>query len=250
MEKNRQEIPDWMTRTELLLGKEALEKLMKSHVLVVGLGGVGGMVAEMLVRSGIGTMTILDADVVEASNKNRQIIALNQAMGEPKSDVLAQRLLQINPELRLQVEKRYLEAATLPELPWAQFSYVADCIDTLQPKIALMSYCWENKIPIVSAMGAGGRTDPSQIKISDISKTFNCYLAYYVRKKLHRLGIYQGIKVVFSSERPDKKKVRLVDGKNKRSVIGTISYMPNLFGGYLAAAIIQDIVNRKEKRKK
>lgn len=239
-----------MTRTELLLGKEALNKLMKSHVLVVGLGGVGGMVAEMLVRSGIGAITILDADVVEPSNKNRQIIALDDAMGAPKSDVLARRLLQINPALQLHVEKRYLDVATLPDLPWSQFSYVADCIDTLQPKIALMSFCWENKIPIVSAMGAGGRTDPSQIKITDISKTFNCYLAYYVRKKLHRLGIYQGVKVVFSSERPDKKKVKLVDGKNKRSVIGTISYMPNLFGGYLAAAIIQDIVNRKEKRKK
>ncbi|MFN8308609.1 MAG: tRNA threonylcarbamoyladenosine dehydratase [Chitinophagales bacterium] len=245
------EIPEWMSRTELLLGTQALQKLMKAEVLIVGLGGVGGIAAEMLVRAGVGKLTLVDADVVEPSNRNRQIIATARVNGLLKSEILAARLRDINPEVQLELIDKYLEAGGAEALlAGRNFNYVADCIDTLQPKVGLIAYCKDHRIPLISSMGAGGRLNPQEIKISDISKTFNCYLAYYVRKKLHRMGIYQGVKVVFSPERPDKNRVKVVDGRNKKSVIGTISYMPNMFGCTVASVIIQGILNQKEKKRR
>jgi tRNA A37 threonylcarbamoyladenosine dehydratase len=235
-------IPHWMSRTQLLLGDESIGRLMAAHVLVVGLGGVGGICAEMIARSGVGRMTIIDADVVEASNRNRQLPALVSSDGQLKAEVLAERLRDINPDLQLTVINEFLHRENRERLLGnATYDYAADCIDTLTPKVHFIKYCLDAGIPIVSSMGAGARVDPSMIKIVDISETYNCKLAYYVRKKLHTLGIYNGLKVVFSPERAPEKRLVLTESGPKKSVIGTISYMPAIFGCTLASVVIRDL---------
>lgn len=239
------EIPQWMSRTQLLLGDDAIHRLISSHVLVVGLGGVGGICAEMIARAGVGRMTIIDADVVEASNRNRQLPALVSSDGMRKAEVLAQRLLDINPDLQLTVINEFLNRENRDRLlGGTKYDYAADCIDTLTPKVHFIKHCMDTGIPIVSSMGAGARVDPSMIKIIDISGTYNCKLAYYVRKKLHSLGIYTGLKVVFSPERAPEKRLVLTESGPKKSVIGTISYMPAIFGCTLASIVIRDLYDR------
>ena len=236
------EIPPWMSRTRLLLGDESIEKLIRSHVLVVGLGGVGGICAEMIARAGVGSMTIIDADTVEASNRNRQLPALISTEGLPKAEVLGKRLLDINAELKLQIINQFINRENREMvLGDTKYDYAIDCIDTLTPKVHFIKHCLDRGIPIVSSMGAGSKVDPSQIKIVDISRTYNCKLAYYVRKKLHSLGVYSGLKVVFSPERPPDKRVVLTESGPKKSVIGTMSYMPAMFGCTLASEVIRDI---------
>jgi tRNA A37 threonylcarbamoyladenosine dehydratase len=231
-----------MSRTQLLLGDAQIIKLMNAHVLVVGLGGVGGICAEMIARAGVGRMTIIDADTVEASNRNRQLPALVSTDGMSKAEVLGKRLLDINPALKLTVINQFLNLGNRDSLLGdTTYDYAADCIDTLTPKVHFIKYCIDRNIPIVSSMGAGARVDPSQIKITDISQTYNCKLAYYVRKKLHPLGIYSGLNVVYSPERPNEKRIVLTENGPKKSVIGTISYMPAMFGCTLASIVIRDI---------
>jgi tRNA A37 threonylcarbamoyladenosine dehydratase len=231
-----------MSRTRLLLGDEQMQKLISANVLVVGLGGVGGICAEMIVRAGVGRMTIIDADVVEASNRNRQVPALISTDGMRKAEVLGQRLLDINPDIELTIINEFLNRENREALLGdTRFDYAVDCIDTLTPKVHFIKYCLDQGIPIVSSMGAGSKVDPSQIKIVDISGTYNCKLAYYVRKKLHALGVYSGLKVVFSPERPSEKRVVLTETGPKKSVIGTISYMPAVFGCTLASIVIRDL---------
>ncbi len=238
------EIPQWMSRTQLLLGDEQMERLMSANVLVVGLGGVGGICAEMIARAGVGKMTIIDADVVEASNRNRQLPALISTDGMRKAEVLGQRLLDINPDLKLTVINEFLNRENRSELLGnTKYDYAADCIDTLSPKVNFIKYCLDENIPIVSSMGAGAKVDPTQIKIVDISGTYNCKLAYYVRKKLHAQGVYNGLKVVFSPERATEKRIVLTENGPKKSVIGTISYMPAVFGCTLASVLIRDLYN-------
>ena len=238
------EIPQWMSRTQLLLGDEQMERLMSANVLVVGLGGVGGICAEMIARAGVGKMTIIDADVVEASNRNRQLPALISTDGMRKAEVLGQRLLDINPDLKLTVINEFLNRENRSELLGnTKYDYAADCIDTLSPKVNFIKYCLDENIPIVSSMGAGAKVDPTQIKIVDISGTYNCKLAYYVRKKLHAQGFYNGLKVVFSPERATEKRIVLTENGPKKSVIGTISYMPAVFGCTLASVLIRDLYN-------
>jgi tRNA A37 threonylcarbamoyladenosine dehydratase len=239
-------IAEWMSRTNLLLGEENIQKLNRSNVLVVGLGGVGGICAEMIARAGVGRMTIVDADVVEASNRNRQIPALVSTEQKLKTEVLAQRLLDINPDIDLKVLTTFVKTTETDNiLSEGRYDYVADCIDTLSPKVHLMKTCYERKIPLVSSMGAGGRVNPQNVQVADISKTYNCLLAYYVRKKLHQKGIYTGIETVFSNEQPDKSKIVLTpDGSVKKSVIGTISYMPAIFGCVCASVVIRNLYSR------
>ncbi len=240
------EIPQWMSRTRLLMGDPALEQLMRAHVLVVGLGGVGGICAEMIARAGVGRMTIIDADTVEASNRNRQLPALVSTDGMPKAEVLAERLRDINPALELTVVNEFLSAENRERLlGGTQYHYAVDCIDTLSPKVHFIRYCLDSGLPIVSSMGAGGKVDPTQIKIIDISGTYNCKLAYYVRKKLHSFGIYSGLKVVFSPERAPEKNIVLTESGPKKSVIGTISYIPAVFGCTLASVVIRDLAHAK-----
>ncbi len=231
----------WLDRTELLLGEENLNKLLNAKILVCGLGGVGGAAAEQLVRAGIGNICIIDADVISETNINRQIIATHKNIGNPKTLEFRERLLAINPKLNLTEKNIYLEGSLLEETLDQSWDYVVDAIDTFSPKLSLIKFCHDNKIPLVSSMGAGGKTDPQAIKIADISKTYNCGLARMLRKRLHPLGIFTGIEVVFSQEKADKSTLVLEETTNKRSNSGSISYMPVIFGCMCASVVIKRI---------
>ena len=234
--------PEWLSRSEMVLGKEGLKKLRNSHVLVVGLGGVGAYAAEMLCRAGVGKMTIADGDTLNPTNKNRQLLALESTMGKPKADVMATRLKDINPEIDVTPLNEYIRNDAIIGILDREFDYVVDAIDTLSPKIYLIYHTLQRKIPLVSSMGAGGKFDPQQVKIDDISATMNCGLARMLRKKLHRLGIREGFTAVYSPEDVDKSKVVAVTGEtNKASIVGTISYMPAIFGISCASVVIRNL---------
>jgi tRNA A37 threonylcarbamoyladenosine dehydratase len=237
------QIQSWMGRSQLLMGEERLSQLINKNVLVVGLGGVGGIAAEMIARSGVGKMTIVDADVVEETNRNRQMPALISTDGLLKSEVMAARLFDINPQLDLTVVSKFFRDETTTEILHAQqFDYALDCIDTLAPKVFFIKACLDRNIPIVSSMGAGNKVDPTRVRVADISKTYNCHLAKYTRKYLYKFGIRKGVKVVFSDEQPaDYMGIKLVDGQNKKSSPGTISYMPAIFGCTVASVAIRDL---------
>jgi tRNA threonylcarbamoyladenosine dehydratase len=232
----------WLARTEILLEKEQIEKLKRSHVLVVGLGGVGAYAAEMICRAGVGSMTIVDGDRVHPSNRNRQLAALKSTEGTFKAEVMARRLLDINPDLNLIVISEYLKDERMNEVIDKGYDYIVDAIDTLSPKIYLIHRAVSDKLPLVSSMGAGGKFDPLQIKVCDISETTDCPLARILRKRLHKLGIREGFTAVFSSEIVDKGKVIPIENEpNKVSVVGTISYMPASFGIACASVVIRDL---------
>ena len=234
----------WLSRTELIVGRQGLEKLSQSHVLVVGLGGVGSFVAEFLVRNGIGKLTIIDGDIVDPTNRNRQLPALFTTHGLKKVELMRERLLAINPELIIQS----IDSFILPErvqhlLDGNTFDYIVDAIDSVTPKITFLEKAVQYSIPIVSSMGAGGRLDPTQIKIADIGDTYNCPFAQQVRKMLKKKGIYNGITCVFSSEQPLASSLVMTDGSNyKKSAYGTMSYMPASFGVTCASIVIRSLL--------
>lgn len=234
---------NWNTRTELLFGAERMEHLAHSHVLVVGLGGVGAYAAEQICRAGIGHMTIVDADTVNASNINRQLPALHSTLGRPKAEVVAARLLDINPRLKLTVLNEFLRDDRTDELlASTRFDFIVDAIDSLSPKVYLLYHAQQRGIRIVSSMGAGAKIDPAQVKIADISKTCSCALAKAVRKRLRGLGVNSGIPVVFSTEMANADAVIEIDNEQcKRSTAGTVSYMPAIFGCYLASYVINEL---------
>ena len=209
----------WQDRTSMLLGEETLARFAASKVMVVGLGGVGAYAAEMLCRAGVGNMVILDSDTVSVTNRNRQLIALESTIGKLKTEVVAQRLRDINPAINLTIIPEYIEESNLEEIfrMAGELDYVVDAIDTLAPKISLIKYCVEHKIPHVSAMGAGAKLDATKIRIADISKSYNCPLAYILRKKLRKEGISKGFKVVFSEELPDRDAIVPMEERNKQS---------------------------------
>ncbi len=225
----------WQERTELLLGDEKMKKLHSAKVLVCGLGGVGGAAAEQLVRAGIQNLTIVDADCVSETNINRQLIATHENIGKPKAEEFAKRFRAINPDINLTVIGEYLRdeflESTLKDGNW---DFVVDAIDTLSPKLHLMRIC----------MGSGGKRNPQLIQIADISKTYNCRLALMLRKRLHRLGIYKGITVVFSPELVDKSAIVEEESVNKKSNVGTISYIPVVFGCMCAYACVDFLTNQ------
>ena len=234
------------SRTELLVGAEGLERLKGAHVLVVGLGGVGGYAAEQLCRAGIGELTLIDGDVIQPSNRNRQIIALTSTENKPKADTLAKRLQDINPNCKLNIISEYIRDERMVEiLNSAAYDYVVDAIDTLSPKVFLIYHSIQMGLKIVSSMGSGGKMNPEKIQIADISKSHTCPLAYMVRKRLHRLGIRKGFKVVFSPEEIPSHAMREDISANKRTTIGTISYMPPLFGCFCASVVIRDILGER-----
>lgn len=238
---------DWQSRTELLIGEEGLEKLSKSHVLQVGLGGVGAYSAEQLCRAGVGEMTIVDADTVSVSNINRQLPALHSTVGKSKVQVMADRLLDINPDLKLHcIEEFIRDERTAEILNAAPFDCVLDAIDSLSPKVYLIFQALQRQIPVVSVMGAGGKMDPTKIQIADISKSYNCHLAKTVRKRLYRMGVRHGFDVVFSSEHVPEEAVIIEKDEsiNKLSTVGTISYMPATFGCFAAAAVLRKLVEK------
>ena len=233
----------WLSRTELLIGKDRLNKLMASHVLIVGLGGVGSFTAEFIARSGIGEMTIVDGDKVDPSNRNRQLPALATNHGQMKADIMADRLRQINPELQLHVIKDFIMPEKVDELLNARLDYVVDAIDSITPKLTFIRAAYAKGLRLVSSMGAGGKVDPTQLQVTDISKTYNCPFAQQVRKQLKGYGIRKGVKVVLSPEENDKESLMLTDGTNfKKSAYGTMSYLPAAFGGALASVVIRDLM--------
>ena len=226
----------------MLIGGEALKKLKSSRVLVVGLGGVGAYAAEMICRAGTGSMTIIDGDNIHTSNINRQLLALNSTLGIRKTELMASRLLDINPDLKLNVISEYIRGDRLPEILEEKYDYVVDAIDTLAPKIFLIWHALQRKYKLVSSMGSGGKTDPTKIRITDISETTDCNLARILRKRLHRLGVRDGFRAVWSPETTDKSKIIPVEGEsNKKSVVGTVSYMPAAFGIACASIVIRDL---------
>ncbi|HOE05798.1 MAG TPA: tRNA threonylcarbamoyladenosine dehydratase [Bacteroidales bacterium] len=232
---------NWNERTILLLGPEKVKKLEQSHVLIAGLGGVGAWVAEMLCRAGVGKLTLIDADVVNPSNLNRQLLALHSQIGKPKTEVIKQRLTDINPDVEITCQQIFLKDEIIDQLLAQPYDYIADAIDTLSPKIYFIKTCLGNGLPIISSMGAGGKTDPAKVRVDDISKSYNCNLARILRKRLHRLGIQNGFRVVFSTEKTDKSAVIEEESLNKKSNVGTVSYMPAVFGCFMAAEIIRQL---------
>ncbi len=238
-------IPYWMSRTQLLLGDDTTQQLINKNVLVVGLGGVGGICAEMIARSGVGRMTIVDGDTVDLSNGNRQIAALHSTEKQLKAVVMAARIKDINPTIELTVIAEFIkEERTVEIVSMGNYDYVVDCIDTLTPKVWLIKSCVDRKIPVVSSLGAGGKMDPSQIQVADIADSYNCKLARYVRKYLHKEGITTGVTVVFSPEEIDADKIVVTEKAfPKKSIIGTISYMPALFGCLAASVVIRALCN-------
>lgn len=234
---------DWKERTSMLIGEEGLQRLSVSRVAVIGVGGVGGYAAEMVVRAGVGHLIIMDSDNVSVTNKNRQLLALDSTVGRPKCDVLRERLLDINPQLDIIVLKEYLEAGSADEvLGKYRIDFLIDAIDTLSPKMSLIKYCMDRRIPLVSSMGAGAKTDATKVRLADISKSFNCPLAALVRKRLRRMGIKKGFQAVFSEELPKKEAITECDDRNKKSLVGTVSYIPAVFGCVCAQAALQSLL--------
>lgn len=245
MSADKYNVPEWQQRTALLLGKEKVSKLHDTHVLVVGLGGVGAYAVEMLCRAGVGRMTIADGDTIEATNRNRQLPALLSSEGRFKGDVIAERLYDINPELELTVINEFIRDEKTDQLLTAdRYDCVLDAIDSLSPKFNLISKALKLNLNVVSALGAGGRLDLSLVRSGDIADSYNCNLARALRKRLHRNGIYDGFKVVFSPEDVPEEAIIADDcGDGKfRSTVGTISYMPAVFGCFCAAVVIDEII--------
>jgi tRNA A37 threonylcarbamoyladenosine dehydratase len=233
---------EWFSRTEMLIGREGLNKLKDSHVLVVGLGGVGSYAAEMICRAGVGKMTIADGDSVHPSNRNRQLHAMKSTEGFTKVRLMSERLMDINPDLNLTAIQEFLRDERMNDILETGFDYVVDAIDTLSPKVFLIYRAVVKKYPVVSSMGAGGKIDPAQISVCDISETTGCPLARLLRKRLHRLGIIKGVTTVYSPETIDKSKIIPLKGEqNKASIVGTISYMPAAFGIACASVVIRDL---------
>ncbi|MEN9510296.1 MAG: Molybdopterin-synthase adenylyltransferase [Bacteroidota bacterium] len=238
-------IPDlkWLERTELLIGTAELERLVQTRVLIVGMGGVGSYAAEFICRAGVGSMTIVDGDVVDVTNKNRQLPALSSTVGKGKAALMAERLLDINPDLKLNVIDKFQKPDDTDLLvKKGNFDYVMDCIDSISPKLFLIQAALNHGVPIISSMGAGGKTDPWKMKVGDISKTTVCPFARNLRKRLRKMGIRKGVKTVYSTAPVVDESLKLTDGSNyKKSFYGTISFIPPLFGLLMAAEVINHL---------
>lgn len=236
-------INEYNQRTALLLGREAVERLAASSVLVVGAGGVGSYAIEALARAGVGTLIIVDADTVAASNVNRQLPALHSTVGQSKVEVMQRRVLDINPDCRVVAIEKFITADDATQLlDELKPDFVVDAIDSVAPKVALLIAALRGKIPVISSMGAGGRVDPSQVCYADISQTVNDGLARAVRQRLKQAGIRRGLKVVFSTEVPNQQALVMTDEMpNKRSSFGTVSWLPSIFGLYLAAYVVRHL---------
>lgn len=235
----------WQERAELLFKSEGIEKLKNAHVLVVGLGGVGSFAAEFLVRAGVGNLTIVDGDVVDITNINRQLPALHSTIDKPKVKIVGDRLMDINPELNLTRIEEFVTPERAPEIVTSQYDYVLDCIDSITPKLHLIVAAKKQKVKIISNMGAGGKMEASKVVVKDISKTDVCPLAKVIRKRLKKMGVSKGVKAVFSKEHPDESSLKMTDGTNfKKSFFGTNSWIPALFGLYSAETVIRYLLKR------
>jgi tRNA A37 threonylcarbamoyladenosine dehydratase len=236
----------WQERAELLFKSEGLHNLKNANILVVGLGGVGSFAAEFLARAGVGNMTIVDGDVVDITNINRQLPALHSTVGLSKVTVVGDRLMDINPELNLTRLEEFLSPERALEVVTSKYDYVLDCIDSVTPKLNLIIACKRKRVKVISSMGAGGKMDASKVKVANIKNTTNCHLAKNIRKRLKKVKIDK-LKVVFSTEIQDESSLKMTDGTNyKRSFYGTNSYMPGLFGLYAAETVIRYLLQLKK----
>jgi tRNA A37 threonylcarbamoyladenosine dehydratase len=236
----------FLQRTELLIKEKGLEKLQKANILIVGIGGVGSYAAEALVRAGIVNLTIVDGDTIDATNINRQLLALNSTIGKSKTEVLKERLLDINPDLNLTCIQEFQNPDKIVDLIDPKYDWILDCIDSIQPKVNMLVAAKRKHIKIVSAMGAGGKMDASKVKVTDIHNTRECLLARKIRKELRKRGIQKGIRAVYSTEIQNTESLALTDGADyKRSYYGTISYMPAIFGMFAAAEVIKYLLKKE-----
>ncbi|MBN2662848.1 MAG: tRNA threonylcarbamoyladenosine dehydratase [Bacteroidales bacterium] len=234
---------NWQERTKLLVG-DNYKKFADAHVLVVGLGGVGGIAAEMICRAGVGRLTIVDSDTICETNLNRQIYTLTSNIGKSKAEILGEKLKSINPKLELKVINLYVNQVIVQEILTSdKFNYIVDAIDTLSPKVQLLFHSVKLGLKVVSSMGAGGKLDPTMVSVADISQTHDCPLARILRKRLHRLGVYEGVKAIFSPEKIIDGSVKLVESENKKTTLGTISYLPSIFGIYASWVVLNDLMN-------
>lgn len=241
---------NWLERTELLIGEQKIQRLQQSHVLIVGLGGIGSFAGEFIARAGIGTITLIDGDVFDKTNKNRQLTALDSTIDRNKAVVLAERIKDINPEINIHIVEEFV----LPERVWTLLEeykpdYVMDCIDSVTPKIEWIKACLRLNIKIISHLGAGGKLDPSKVQVAKLENVNSCKLGRYIRKRLRREGVnFKRVKAVFSSEVQIKESLKMTNGLNyKRSFYGTISYMPGLFGLHGAAEVIRYLCEKENK---
>jgi tRNA A37 threonylcarbamoyladenosine dehydratase len=243
-QQTKNTMAEWTERAELLFKAEGLDKLKNANILVVGLGGVGSFAAEFLARAGVGKMTIVDGDIVDITNINRQLPALHSTVGQPKVEIVGNRLMDINPELELTRVKEFLSPERSFEIISNEFDYVLDCIDSVTPKLNLIIAAKRKRVKIISSMGAGGKMEASKVKVADISNTINCMFARTIRRRLKKEHINK-LKVVFSSEIQDQTSLKLTDGSNfKKSFYGTNSYMPGLFGLYAAETVIRYLLKK------
>lgn len=233
---------NWNDRTLRLLGDEACNRLRYARVLIAGVGGVGGYAAEMLARSGVGHLTIIDADAVAPSNINRQLIALHSSLGKPKTELFAERFRDINPDIEVTAIQDFITPDNIGEILAPGFDFVVDAIDTVAPKVALISACLKENIRIISSMGAGGRLDPTKVAYADIWETREDGLARAVRQRLKKTGIRKCLRVVCSSEAPRSLSLIPLEEKNKRSSYGTLATIPSLFGIFLASHVINSLI--------
>lgn len=239
---------DWLERTTLLIGQPAVDSLSQAHVLIVGLGGIGSFSAEFIARVAPRKMTLIDGDAFDPTNKNRQLTALDSTIGRNKARVLAERIADISPKTELLILEEFVEAPRVWEiLQEDRPDIVLECIDSVTPKLEWLIACKRLVIPIISHMGAGGKMDPTRVKVAPLEKVHNCQLAAAVKKRLKRKNIsFRGIKAVFSSELQQKHSLKLTDGlRYKKSFYGTISYMPALFGLHGAAEAIKILTQKK-----
>lgn len=246
------------SRTELLFGKEAMDKLAGSKVAVFGIGGVGGYVCEALVRSGVGAFDLIDDDKVCLTNLNRQIIATRSTVGKYKTDVMRDRMLDINPNVEVEVHKCFFLPENADDFPWDSYDYVVDAVDTVTAKIALVMKCKEKNIPIISSMGAGNKLDGSQFKVADIYKTKVCPLAKVMRRELKKSGVKK-LKVVYSEEIPTRPiEDMAISCRNncicppgaehkcteRRDIPGSVAFVPSVAGLIIAGEVAKDLIRR------
>ena len=241
-------VPEEQSRTARVLGADAVAKLAQAHVAVFGVGGVGGHLCEALARSGVGALTVIDNDRVSLSNINRQAVAFHSTVGRLKVEVMRDMIRDINPDCRVDAIQEFIRDDRMVDLLEAdRYDCVVDCIDTLAPKVFLLYHSHRLGYPTVSSMGSGGKLDPSQVHSCDIAQSNTCPLAAMVRKRLHHLGVYSGIRVVFSTEKIPPHAMFEDRSDNHLTTIGTISYMPPLFGCFMAAEVVQILLaNNKD----
>jgi tRNA A37 threonylcarbamoyladenosine dehydratase len=235
-------------RTHILIGDEGIQRLQNSHIFLAGMGGVGSFTAEALARMGVGRMTLVDHDVVSGSNMNRQLVALSSTVGVAKADVMAERILDVNPDCDITLIKEFLTPDTIPDILNQGFDVVIDAIDSLSSKSALLETAWRNDMTVFASMGAGGKLDPTQVRTGDLMDTSMCKLAKHLRGQLRKRGVGRGIQTVYSLESPLPPLPPEDVGRGRpRAVNGTVSYMPSIFGLTLAGLVINHIVGNARR---